>query len=140
MNVAVRPMTEADRPAAKRICHSAFGTFPRAPEPENFWMDRDYMYGRFAAEHAASFVAEADGEAIGSNFATRWGSVGFFGPLTIRTDLWNSGLGRQLVGAACDAFTAWDIHHAGLFTGGECALGIHGAFEAQLPRGQVYDG
>jgi predicted N-acetyltransferase YhbS len=116
MDVVIRPMTEADRPEAKRICHSAFGTFLRAPDPDNFWMDRDYVYGRFGAEHVASFVAEADGEVVGSNFATRWGSIGFFGPLTIRPDLWNSGLGQRLVGAACDAFTSWDIRHAGLFT------------------------
>ncbi len=116
MDVAIRPMTEADRPAAKRICHAAFGTFLGVPDPENFWNDRDYVYGRFGAEHVAGFVAEADGEVVGFNFATRWGSVGFFGPLTIRPDLWNSGLGQRLVGAACDAFAAWGIRHAGLFT------------------------
>ena len=124
VDVVIRPMTEADRPAAKRICHSAFGTFLRVPEPENFWMDRDYVYGRFGAEHVASFVAEADGEVVGSNFATRWGSVGFFGPLTIRPDLWDSGLGQRLVGAACDAFTAWGIRHAGLFTFADSAKHI----------------
>ena len=95
MDVAIRPMTEADRMTAKRICHAAFGTFLGAPDPENFWMDRDYVYGRFGAEHVAGFVAKADGEVVGSNFATRWGSVGFFGPLTIRPDLWNSGLGQR---------------------------------------------
>ena len=116
MDVAIRPMTEADRMTAKRICHAAFGTFLGAPDPENFWMDRDYVYGRFGAEHVAGFVAKADGEVVGSNFATRWGSVGFFGPLTIRPDLWNSGLGQRLVGAACDTFAAWGIRHAGLFT------------------------
>jgi predicted N-acetyltransferase YhbS len=116
MDVAIRPMTEADRSAAKRICHAAFGTFLGAPDPENFWMDRDYVYGRFGAEHVASFVAEADGAVVGSNFATRWGSVGFFGPLSIRPNQWNGGLGQRLVGAACDAFAAWGIRHAGLFT------------------------
>jgi predicted N-acetyltransferase YhbS len=116
VDVAIRPMTEADRPAAKRICHAAFGTFLGAPDPQNFWMDRDYVYGRFRAEHVASFVAEADGEVVGSNFATRWGSVGFFGPLTVRPDLWDSGLGQRLVGAACDAFAVWGVRHAGLFT------------------------
>ncbi len=116
MDGAIRPMTEADRMTAKRICHAAFGTFLGAPDPENFWMDRDYVYGRFGAEHVAGFVAKADGEVVGSNFATRWGSVGFFGPLTIRPDLWNSGLGQRLVGAACDTFAAWGIRHAGLFT------------------------
>ena len=116
MDIAIRPMTEADRMTAKRICHTAFGTFLGAPDPENFWMDRDYVYGRFGAEQVAGFVAEADGEVVGSNFATQWGSVGFFGPLTIRPDLWNSGLGQRLVDAACDVFAAWGIRHAGLFT------------------------
>jgi predicted N-acetyltransferase YhbS len=116
MDVVIRSMTEADRPAGKRIFHTAFGTFLGAPDPENFWTDRDYVYARFGAEHVASFVAEVDGEVVGSNFATRWGSVGFFGPLTIRPDLWNSGLGQRLVGAARDAFAAWGIRHSGLFT------------------------
>ena len=130
MDVAIRPMTEADRPVAKRICHSAFGAFLRAPDPENFWMDRDYVYGRFGAEHVASFVAEADGEVVGSNFATRWGSVGFFGPVTIRPDLWDTGLGQRLVGAACDTFTAWGIRQAGLFTFADSAkhAWIYGRF------------
>ena len=81
MSTVIRPMTESDLPAARRICGTAFGTFLGAPDPENFWTDRDYVYGRFGADHVASFTAELDGEVVGSNFATRWGSVGFFGPL-----------------------------------------------------------
>jgi hypothetical protein len=38
---------------------------------------------------------------VGSNFATCWGSVGFFGPLTTRPDLWESGIGQRLVAATC---------------------------------------
>ena len=84
MSVTIRPLTEADLPQAARICRVAFGTFLGAPDPENFWADRDYVYGRFDAEHVASFAAEQDDELVGSNFATRWGSVAFFGPNTIR--------------------------------------------------------
>ncbi len=80
MSPIIRPLTEGDLPTARRILCAAFGTFLGAPDPENFWSDLDYVYGRFAAEHVASFAAELDGELVGSNFVTKWGSVGFFGP------------------------------------------------------------
>src|SRR5580658_6636137 len=117
----MRPLAEADLPEAARIIRLAFGTFLGAPQPEIFWADRDYAYGRFGAEHTASFGAEESGALVGSNFATRWGSVGFFGPLTIRPDLWDSGIGQRLVGAVCEAFATWDVRHAGLFTFAESA-------------------
>jgi len=86
MSAVIRPLTNTDLPQARRICCTAFGTFLVAPDPENFWADRDYVYGRFGAEHVASFAAELDGELVGSNFATRWGSFGFFGPITMRPE------------------------------------------------------
>jgi len=112
----IRPLAERDLPAARLIFQTAFGTFLGAPDPATFWADRDLVYGRFGAEHTAAFAAEADGALAGSNFATRWGSVGFFGPLTIRPDLWNSGIGQDLVAATCDALEEWRVSHAGLFT------------------------
>ena len=42
-------------------------------------------------------------------FATRWGSVGFFGPLSIRPDPRDRGLAQPLVKAASDAFDAWGV-------------------------------
>jgi GNAT superfamily N-acetyltransferase len=117
----IRPLAERDLAEAQRIIRLAFGTFLSAPEPETFWADRDYAYGRFGAEHIAGFAAEEAGALVGSNFATQWGSIGFFGPLTIRPDLWNRSIGQRLVGAACDAFEAWGVRHAGLFTFAESA-------------------
>jgi GNAT superfamily N-acetyltransferase len=125
MSTVIRPMTESDLPAARRICGTAFGTFLEAPEPENFWTDRDYVYGRFGADHVASFTAELDGEVVGSNFATRWGSVGFFGPLTVRPDLWNRGIAQPLVRAVTDAFADWGVSHAGLCTFPHSTKHIH---------------
>ncbi len=116
MTLVIRPMTESDLPAARHICHSAFGTFLGAPDPPNFWADRDYVYGRFGAEHVAGFTAELDGEVVGCNFATRWGSVGFFGPIAVRPDLWGRGVAHPLVGAVSDAFEDWGVGHAGLCT------------------------
>ena len=87
-----------------------------ASDPKNFWSDLDYAGGRFGAEHVAAFAAEDKGKFIGSNFATRWGSVGFFGPVTIHPDVWDGGAGQLLVNAACEQFDAWGVSHAGLFT------------------------
>jgi predicted N-acetyltransferase YhbS len=114
--LTVRPLAEADIAEAQRIIRVAFGTFLGAPDPETFWSDLDYARGRFGAEHVASFAAEEDGRLVGTNFATRWGSVGFFGPVTVRPDAWDDGAGQRLVQAACEAFDAWGLRHAGLFT------------------------
>jgi len=116
MGAIIRPLTEGDLAAARRISRTAFGTFLGAPDPENFWADRDLVYGRFAAEHVASFAAELDGELVGSNFVTNWGSVGFFGPLTIHPDQQGRGIAKSLVEAVSAQLDAWGTRHAGLFT------------------------
>jgi GNAT superfamily N-acetyltransferase len=130
MSVIIRPLTQGDLPAARRLLSIAFGTFLGAPDPENFWSDRDYVYGRFAAEHVASFAAEVDGELVGSNFVTRWGSVGFFGPITIRPDHQARGIGKSLVEAASSQLANWGTRHAGLFTFPQSAmhLALYGKF------------
>ena len=127
----IRELTQADLPEAQRIVRVAFGTFLGAPDPQQFWSDLDYVHGRFGAEHTAAFAAENDdGLLVGSNFATRWGSVGFFGPLATRPDLWDAGIGQLLVAAACDQLDAWGLRHAGLFTFAQSAkhVGLYGKF------------
>jgi GNAT superfamily N-acetyltransferase len=116
MSAVIRPLTSADLPQARHICRTAFGTFLGAPDPENFWADLDYVYGRFGAEHVASFAAELDGELVGSNFATRWGSIGFFGPNTLHPQRQGRGLGKALVEAVSNQFEEWGVSHAGLCT------------------------
>jgi GNAT superfamily N-acetyltransferase len=120
-----RPMVEADLKEAQRIMRHAFGTFLGAPDLDNFWTDFDYIYGRHGAEHVRSFAVDHDGQLAGSNFATRWGSVGFFGPLSIRPDFWDRGLAQPLVGAVSDAFEAWGLSHAGLCTFPQSTKHIH---------------
>jgi GNAT superfamily N-acetyltransferase len=53
---------------------------------------------------------------VGSNFATNWGSVGFFGPLTMRPDRQAHGIGKSLVAAVGERFDAWGTRNAGLLT------------------------
>jgi hypothetical protein len=113
----VRPLVDIDLPEARRIVRHAFGTFMGVPDLDNFWTDRDYVYARCGAEHIEAFAAEdEDGVLLGSNFAVRWGSFGFFGPLSIRPDRWEGGCAQPLVAAVCDAFDRWGVSHAGLFT------------------------
>jgi len=127
--VAIRALAERDLPEAQRIIHRAFGTFLGVPDLEKFWFP-PYAHTRFGAEHIASFAAEQDGALAGSNFATNWGSVGFFGPLSTRPDLWDAGIGQRLVAAVCDQFDAWGTRHAGLFTFAQSAkhVGLYGKF------------
>ena len=112
----VRPLTERDLSEAQRIVRRAFGTFLGAPDLDNFWTDFDYVYGRHGAEHTASFVADHEGQLSGVNFATNWGSIGFFGPISVRPDLWNRGIAQPLVEAACRQLDRWGTRHAGLCT------------------------
>jgi len=116
MKVIVRAMEEGDLPEADHVFRLAFGTFLRMPEPERFGGDLEFHRPRFRADPSAAFVAERAGEVVGSNFATGWGSVGFFGPLSVRPDLWNGGIGQSLVVRALERFEAWGTRHTGLFT------------------------
>jgi GNAT superfamily N-acetyltransferase len=115
-DVVVRPMRETDLPAADTIMRVAFGTFLGAPDPVRVFGDAQYVRPRFAAAPSWAFAAELDGEVVGSNFATCWGSYGFFGPLTVRPDLWDRGIASALMEPILDLFEQWQVTHAGLFT------------------------
>jgi GNAT superfamily N-acetyltransferase len=114
--VSVRPLAERDLPKADEIMRVAFGTFLGMPEPRTFMGDAAFIQPRWRSNPAAAFAAELDGALVGSNLATRWGSFGFFGPLTVRPDLWDRGVGKRLLEPVMDCFELWGVTHAGLFT------------------------
>ncbi len=116
INVSVRPMAEADLDEAGRIFRVAFGTFLGVPDPESFWADREYVFTRWHADSAGALVAEVNGRLAGSNFATNWGSFGFFGPLTVRPELWDRRIAQRLLGPTMDLLGNWGVREAGLFT------------------------
>jgi len=124
-DIVVRPLRESDLTAADRICRLAFGTFVGLPDPMTFFGDADYVRTRWRADLSAAFGAELGGELVGSNFATNWGSVGFFGPLTVRPDLWDQGVAKRLLEPIMERFSAWGTKHAGLFTFPHSAKHIH---------------
>jgi GNAT superfamily N-acetyltransferase len=113
---AIRPLQENDLEAADRIFRLAFGTFLGLPDPTQFYASSDYVRTRWLADPEAAFGAEVKHEIVGSNFVANWGSVGFFGPLTVRPDLWDRGIAKKLLTPVMDTFERWGTHHAGLFT------------------------
>jgi GNAT superfamily N-acetyltransferase len=114
--VTVRPLAETDLDRADQIFRLAFGTFVGLPDPLTFMGDADLVRPRWRMNPWSAFAAWAGDTFAGSNFATNWGSVGFFGPLTVRPDLWDAGIGKRLMEPVLERFTEWGTRHAGLFT------------------------
>lgn len=129
-NVQIRPLEERDLDEADRIMRVAFGTYLKAPTPIEVFGDANYVHTRYHTDPTAAFCAELDGDVVGSNFATRWGAFGFFGPLTVRPDLWDRGIASRLVEPVMDLFERWEVRHAGLFTFPESPkhVGLYGKF------------
>jgi GNAT superfamily N-acetyltransferase len=101
---------------AARIVRLAFGTFLGLPDPLAFMDDRQYMAPRFHSPNVKIVAARDGGRLIGSNVATRWGSFGFFGPLTVLPEYWDRGVAQQLLQATMTIFDGWGLRHSGLFT------------------------
>lgn len=78
--------------------------------------DADWVRSRWRADPRAALAAEVNGELVGSNFLTSWGSVGFFGPLTVRPDLWQQGVANRLLESTMEIFGRWGTRHLGLYT------------------------
>lgn len=112
----IRPLEERDLDEADRIMRTAFGTYLKVPNPIEVFGDGDWVHTRYYADPTAAFCAELGGEVVGSNFATRWGSFGFFGPLTVRVDLWDRGIATRLMEPVMDLFERWGVRQTGLFT------------------------
>jgi len=112
----IRPLAESDLDATDRIVRVAFGTFLGLPDPTTFMGDANYAHSRWKADPTAAIGAEHNGKLIGSNFATNWGSFGFFGPLTVEPEYWNRGIAQQLLGPTMEIFRGWGSRHLGLYT------------------------
>jgi len=116
MEIVVRRLSESDLAVADNIFRVAFGTFLRVPDPATFMGDAEYVRTRWRADPSAAFGAFAADELAGSVFLANWGTIGFFGPLTIRPDLWDRGIAKHLMEATVATFDAWGTRVAGLYT------------------------
>lgn len=125
MNTTIRPLQESDLAAADHIMRLAFGTFLGLPEPTTFMGDAGYVRTRWLADPSTAFGAEIDGELVASNFATHWGSVGFFGPLTVHPDHWERQIASRLMEPILSLFEKWGTTHTGLFTWAHSPKHLH---------------
>lgn len=112
MDIEVRPLAGSELDDADKILRDAFGTFVGA----DIFADTDLLRTRFRAGNTAVLAAVLDGELVGSNVVTRWGSVGYLGPLSVAPRLWDQGVGAALVRASTEVFEEWGTTHQGLFT------------------------
>lgn len=116
MNITVRSLAKSDLVEADRIFRVAFGTFLGLPDPMSFMGDADLVNTRWLADPSSALGAYGDGALIGSNFVTKWGSVGLFGPLTVCPDLWEKGVATRLLEVTMALFEQWGTRQAALFT------------------------
>jgi GNAT superfamily N-acetyltransferase len=114
--VRVRPLVADDLDSADQVMRLAFGTFRGLPDPATAFGDRDYVRTRCRAAPDCAWAAEVDGNVVGSVFAARWGSFGFFGPLTVHPRLWDRGIASRLLQPVVESFERWGVRQAGLFT------------------------
>lgn len=114
--IKIGPLKKDEVEEAARIVKLAFGTFLGIPDPLAFMDDRHYMAPRFNSPHVKIVAARDGRRLIGSNVATRWGSFGFFGPLTVLPEYWDRGVAQQLLQATMTIFDGWGLRHSGLFT------------------------
>lgn len=115
-SMQVGMLRETELEEAGRIVRLAFGTFLGLPNPLEFMGDRDFVSPRWRAGNTTVLAAREGSKLIGLNVATRWGSFGFFGPLTILPQYWNRGVAQQLLAATMKVFDRWQLQHTGLFT------------------------
>lgn len=114
--IVVRPLLESDLDAADRVMRLAFGTFNNLENPLSFLGDGDYVHTRWRRDPDAAVALELNGRLVGSNFASRWGSFAFFGPLSIDPHYWGQGLAGHLMAPVVAMFDHWQVDHAALFT------------------------
>jgi GNAT superfamily N-acetyltransferase len=115
-SIQVGPLKQSELEEADRIVRLAFGTFLGMSNPVDFMGDRDFITPRWRSAHVKAIAAREGGRLIGSNIITRWGSFGFFGPLTVLPEYWGHGVAQRLLESTMTIFDRWGVRHTGLFT------------------------
>lgn len=129
-DIIIRPLRESDLGEAGRIFRLAFGTYLATlglgPQTnDDTAADTPMVRTRWHTDPSAAFAAELDGRLAGSVLATNWGSVGFFGPLTVHPDYWDQGIGKRLLEPVMETFATWGATHAGLSTFAQSMKHVH---------------
>ena len=114
--IRIGPIRKAEVEEAARIMRLAFGTFLGLPHPIEFMGDRDMVTPRWRSSNVKVIAARDGDRLIGTNAVTRWGSFGFFGPLTVLPEYWDRGVAQKLLEATAAVFDKWGVRRRGLAT------------------------
>jgi len=130
MAVKIGALRESELGEAVGIVRLAFGTFLGLPDPMQFMGDRDLLTPRWRAPNTTVLAARIDGRLVGSNVITRWGSFGFFGPLTVLPEFWDHGVAQRLLEGTVKVLDRWKLRRSGLFTFAQSAkhVGLYNKF------------
>jgi len=130
MAVKIGALRESELGEAVGIVRLAFGTFLGLPDPMQFMGDRDLLTPRWRAPNTTVLAARIDGRLVGSNVLTRWGSFGFFGPLTVLPEFWDHGVAQRLLEGTVKVLDRWKLRRSGLFTFAQSAkhVGLYNKF------------
>ena len=116
-DILIRPLAVTELDETRRIIRLAFATFLGLPTDSALMGgDSDVVRTRWKMDPSSVVAAEHGGKLIGSNFATNWGSFGFFGPLTVEPEYWNRGVAQLLLGPTMEIFRRWGTRQMGLYT------------------------
>jgi predicted N-acetyltransferase YhbS len=112
MNLTIRSLDEADLSTADQIFRQAFGKYLGMPDPQAFTGDAAILATRWRANRAAVLGAYSEGSLLGSSLAARWGSFGFLEPVSVRPDMWDQGVPKQLVKQTVAMLDQWGVGQA----------------------------
>src|SRR5579885_57754 len=115
-DITIRAMRESDLAAADHLYRLAFGTHFGLADPLAFRGDAALVRPRWRSYPDGGIVAEHGGTMIGTSFASRWGSVGVLGPVSVHPEFWKRGIARLLLPATLAVIDGWGCRLAGLFT------------------------
>lgn len=116
MSLEITPLKAQDLDEADRIFRLAFGTFLGLPDPLKFAYGMEHVRSRYGAAPENWIGAYQDGKLVGSNCVTLWGKFGFFGPLTVHPEKWDSGIARHLLNQSERLFDQAGVEARALFT------------------------
>ena len=111
--LVVRTADERDLLRADEVLRAAFDAHTGQPGRLG---GSDYLRSRWRTDAERVFVADLGGDIVGSNAVTSWGSVGWFGPLSVAPAMWGNGIANGLLDAAHERLQHRGATQLGLFT------------------------
>jgi len=116
VNLQIGPLQQSEVDAADRVFRLAFGTREGLPDPMSFDGDAARIKTRYRAGNVVAVGARLDGELVGSNLGTNWGSFRWIGPLSVRPDLWDRGIAQRLFEHTLALLDERKSQHLALYT------------------------